>query len=541
MSKQGLEDHRAYLGVFGCLLQQASLIDSQDYPLIREDFNTDEFHEYLFVAMHNLYINGAETISEFDVDSMFAAHPKQYQIFQENKGLEYLVNAREMAQLSNYDYYYHKVKKLSLLRYYEDKGLNTSFIYDPLITDPKLQDREVEKLENTTEEEIINHIEEMLVLSPKSIFTTNSLTEEQQAGAGLTELVQKYMEKPKYGYPFSSIAFTTLVRGAREGTLYLRSALTGTGKTRQAIMDACNIAVPYIYDFEKKHYVHTGNNVPTLFIGVEGATTDFMELVLSAVSGVPTDHIEDGKYVDNEQERIEKAIKYIREAPLYLVYCDDYSISDIENIVKKYVITKQIEVCFFDYLQSSLRLMDEIRKKGASGMQEYQILRVFATRLKALAERTNICIVSATQLNDTVNEKRYKDQSCLEGSKSTANKIDAGLICTRPTQAEKAKIEKITHGIVGCPEINLLQWAYKVRSGKYSRIIICSHLDLGSMRIKDCFITDYDFNLIDMPLDKVEILDEAEVENVVNEHSIGMDEIIEEQENEEKPPRKFDW
>lgn len=548
MSKQGLVDYRAYLNVFGCLLKRPSLIESQDYPLSRIDFNTDDFHEYLFVAIHNLYVNGAENISEFDIDTIFSSHPQQYKVFNDNNGIKYLVDARNTSQIENYEYYYHRIKKFSLLRYYEDNGLDTSFLYNPSVTDQKILDQENSKFEGLTEDSIVDHIQNIFVLTPKNDFISNVLTDEKQAGDKLYELVQGYLERPKYGYPFSSIAFTTLVRGARPGTFYLRSALTGTGKTRQALMDASYMSVPYRYDFDSKKFVYTGHNIPTLFVGVEGSCAEFLEIILSAVSGVSTDHIQDGKYDNGEYERILKSVKYIEEAPLYIVYCDDYSITDIENIITKYVITKQIEVCFFDYLQTSLRLMSEIRSKGASGMQEYQMLRVFATRLKALAERTQTCIISSTQLNDTVNEKKYKDQSTLEGSKSIANKIDAGIIWTIPNAKEKAKIEKITRNQIGCPEINLLQWGYKFRNGRYSRIIVCSHLDLGRMRIKDCFITDYDFNLIDIELDDVKVIDEEvfnKFDTVVDEHSVRIDEAIdidtEDDMEEEQPKRKFDW
>lgn len=541
MSKQGLVDYRAYLQVFGCLLKQSSLIDSQDFPLERIDFNTDKFHECLFVALHNLYVNGAESITEFDVDSVLAPLPEQYKIFQENDGLKYLVDAKDMAQLENYEYYYHTVKKFSLLRYYESKGLDISPIYDMSITDPKLEEEERKKFDELTEVDIVNRVEEVFVLNPKNKFVANILTDEQNAGHNLNELVDRYLTRPDYGYPLASIALTTLLRGARPGTLYLRSMITGGGKTRQALMDACNFAVPYVYDTKKKRFVHTGHRIPTLFIGVEGDIPSFQKIVLATVSKVSTDHIQKGKYEPGELERVRKATQYISDAPLYLVYCDDYSISDIENLVKKYVITKGIEICIFDYLQSSLRLMAEIRSKGASGMQEYQMLRIFATRLKALAERTKICIISATQLNDTVNDKKYKDQSVLEGSKSIANKIDGGIVCTRPTPSEKAKLEKIIHNQIGCPEINLLQWCYKMRDGEYSRIIICSHIDLGCMNIKDCFITDYDFNLIDVELDEVQIIDEDVIETIVDEHSIAIDEAPEVEQEEEEQHRKFDW
>lgn len=541
MSKQGLVDHRAYLQVFGCLLKQPSLIDSQDFPLDRIDFNTDKFYEFLFVALHNLYVNGAESISEFDVDSVFSPLPEQYKIFQENDGLKYLVDAREMAQLENYEYYYHRVKKFSLLRYYVDKGLDIAPLYDVSVTDPKLEEIERQKFDELTEADIVGRVEDAFVLTPKNQFVANILTEEVEAGHNLVELVDRYLKRPDYGYPLASIALTTLLRGARPGTLYLRSMITGGGKTRQAIMDACNFAVPYVYDLKKKKFVYTGHCVPTLFIGVEGSNIDFQKIVLATVSKVSTDHIQKGKYEEGELERVRKATKYIQDSPLYLAYCDDYSISDIENLVKKYVITKNIEVCMFDYLQSSLRLMAEIRSKGAAGMQEYQMLRVFATRLKALAERLKICIISATQLNDTVNDKKYKDQSVLEGSKSIANKIDGGIVCTRPTQKEKALLDKIVRNQVGCPEINLLQWCYKMRDGEYSRIIICSHIDLGVMTIKDCFITDYDFNLIDIELDEVQVIDEDLIENIVDEHSIAIDQALEIEEEEEQPQRKFDW
>ena len=50
-----LVSDRAYFGVIGGLINQPQLIDCIDLPLDREDFNTDEFYEILFIAIHNLY------------------------------------------------------------------------------------------------------------------------------------------------------------------------------------------------------------------------------------------------------------------------------------------------------------------------------------------------------------------------------------------------------------------------------------------------------------------------------------------------------
>lgn len=536
-----LEEPRAYFGVFAGLLQQSNLIDSIDYPLDRMDFNTNNFFEMLFVAIHNLYENGVENIDEFALDSYLVTFPIQYQIFQDNDGLHYVKRAKNQNDaVLNYDYYYHVLKKYSLLRYYESKGLDTRRVYDYTVTDKQRLEEEKKRLESYTEQDIIDSIEDAFVIQPRSKFCSNNMIDEGPAGEGLEEMIDGYLETPDFGYPLASIGLSTLSRGARKGMLYLRSAGTGTGKTRMGMMDACNFAVPWYYDLNKEEFVYTGHRTPTVFIEVENSRKDLQAIAVSCVSGVPTSSIKNARYKGDELERVRQATEYIKESPLYIAYLDDYSIVDIEGLVKKYVITKQVEVCVFDYLQSSLKMTDEIRKKGSVGMQEYQILRVFATRLKALAERLQITILSATQLNGEANNMKYKDQTCLEGSKSISNKIDLGVICTRPTPKEQAKLKAIASAqhFFGKPEINLLQWCYKVRDGEYSRIIICSHLDLGTLRIEDIFVTDYDFNLVNMEFNDIQM-----IEKFIEENSVIDDIAIDEEatEIEETLKRNFDW
>lgn len=530
-----LSSTRAYFGVFGGLLHQPTLVDSIDYPLDREDFNTNEFYEILFVAIHNLYVQGIDIIDEFAIDSYLSAYPQQFAIFQENNGLKYISDVKDLGNVENYEYYYHILKKFSLLRYYESQGLDVRPVYDYTITDAKLQEEETKKLENITEQQIIDRIEEAFVLKPTIKYCSNSFVDEGSAGDGLFELIQKYQESPDFGYPLTSIGLSTLARGARKGMLYLRSAGTGTGKTRMGMMDACNFAIPWYYDLKQKEFIYTGHCTPTLYIEVENSRKDLQIMAVSCVSGIPTSTIKNARCTAEEMIRVKQAAKFVEEAPLYIVYLDDYSITDVENIVKKYVMTKDVEICVFDYLQSSLKMTNEIRQKGAVGLQEYQILRVFATRLKALAERLGITILSATQLNREAISSKYKDEASIEGAKSVANKIDLGVICTRPSTHEMAKLNSIISHQIGCPDINLLQWCYKVRDGEYSRIIICSHLDLGTLRVEDCFVTDYDFNLIDMEFDNIEM-----VEEIIGKNSI-IDDIAVDEETAPIVQRDFDW
>lgn len=540
----GLVDKRAYLQVLGCLSKEPTLLDDIDRPLDRSDFDTEDFFELLYVAIYNLHAQGCEVIDEFSVDSYLSGFEEQYNIFQLNNGLEYFADARDMAELSNYDYNYHIVRKYSLLRYYEKKGWDTRSIYDSTVSDTKLSEKEKQKFDEYTEQDIVDIAENVLVLDARRKYCSDMLTQDIQAGSGMKELIQSLIESPDYGYSLTSEGLNTVCRGARKGKFYLRSACTSTGKTRNFLMDACNFAVPYTYDLEQKKFIYTGHNVPTLFVGTEGSLEEFQTIVLATISGVNESHILKGKYESGELERVEQAAQYIEESPLYLVYCDDYSISDIENIAKRYVLTRNIEIFIFDYLQTSLRLMTEVSGKSAVKMQEYQILIVFATRMKALAERLNICIISGTQLSAEATDARYKNHLVLQGSKAIAQKVDIGLIISKPNNVEKKKLEAITKHQIACPEINLLQWCYKVRRGELSSIIICSHIDLGTMRIKDCFVTDFDFNLIDIDFTQTEKMEQAIAENSKDIRNEDFEDPEESEKKEEEPAKKektFDW
>ena len=559
---ENLSDKRAYSNTLGCLMLDTTLIDDIDRPLDRTDFNTEAFYELIYVAIYNLYMNGCQTIDEFSIDSYLKDYKKQYSIFQENNGLEYVNSAKAIADLGNYDYYYHRLRKYSLLRYYEKNGLNTSFIYDPSMVDKALDEENI-KFDNYTEQDIVDEIENKLIIDAKTMYCTNTLTDNIQAGDGMDELIDSLLQTPDFGYSFASLALNTVSRGAKAGRLILRSASTGVGKTRNFLMDALKFACPYTYDLKKGEFIYTGNSVPTLFLGTEGSLQEFQTICLACVSGVNESHIIKGEYKKGELERVKQASKYIQECPLYLVYCDDYNITDIENIAKKYVLQYKIEIFIFDYLQTSLRLMTEMRNKTAVRMQEYQILIVFVTRLKALAERLQICILTGTQLSNEAKEARYKDSSVIQGSKSIPQKCDVCLIISEPNRAEQSKLEALTRNMVGMPTINLLQWIYKCRRGEYTRVVIASHVDLGTMRIKDCFVTNFDLDeVINMDFTDIKAVDkmikehsvdakvvEAQLSDNPEENNISSNKIKEdkiekevpfEEENETKK-RNFDW
>ena len=539
MAHEGLVDKRAYLNTIGCLLQDSSLIDDIDRPLDRTDFNTENFYELLFVAIYNLHMQGCTTIDEFSIDSYLSNYKEQYSIFQENQGIEYLSNAREMATLENYDYYYHRLRKYSLLRYYEKQGLDTRFIYDSTIADTSKMESEQIKFDNYTEQDIIEMVEATFVINPNMKYCTNTLSTDVQAGDGMTDLVNELMEVPDVGLALNNEGLNTVSRGARLGCLFMRSCPQGGGKTRMAAGDACKIAVPYFYDVNTNQYVYTGNCEPTTIFSTEMPVDEIQTLLIAAVSKVNEEHILYGTYEKGELERVKQAISYIESSPLYIVHIPDFSIEDIKNQIKKYNREFSVRYFFFDYIHTSLRLMAEVNSKSGMGLKEHQLLLVFATELKTIAQQLDVFIYTASQLNGEAQNALYKDQNLLAGSKALANKLDMGVISMSPTKAERKKIEAVLHRMVNMPVPNMCHWVYKVRRGRLTRIIIWTKIDLGTMTEQCLFVTNYDFELIDMDFTKIE-----QVEEKIKEHSVLLSQVPDSpksEEAEEEPTDKKSW
>ena len=511
---EALTDKRAYANTLGCLMKDPTLVEDIDRPLGREDFNTETFYELLFVAIYNLSMQGCKTIDEFAIDSYLSGFKDQYRIFQENRGLEYLNSVKEICSLENYDYYYHRLRKYSLLRYYEKQGLNTKFIYDTSIDDFHASE-EQQKFDNYTEQDIVSMVESSLVINPTMKYCTSTLTTEVQAAEGGIELIEDLMKIPDVGLPLNNNGLNTVARGARKGCLYMRSLLQGQGKSRLAAGDACKMAVPYIYDKEKKKYIYTGLSEPTLYITTEMPVDEIQTILYATISKVNEEHILYGTYEKGELKRVKQAIEYIESSPLYIVHIPDFSIEDIKNIIKKYNREFGVEYFFFDYISTSLRLMSEINGKSRMGLKEHQLLLVFATELKTIAQQLDVFIFTASQLNGEAQMATYKDQNLLAGSKALANKLDVGIISMRPSRTEQEKLQTILQRKFNIPMPDIGHWVYKVRRGRLTHIIIWSKTNLGTMDEEALFVTDFDFNLIDIDFTQIE-----QVEAKIQEHSV---------------------
>ncbi|MCF0124736.1 MAG: hypothetical protein HUJ68_03090 [Clostridia bacterium] len=165
------------------------------------------------------------------------------------------------------------------------------------------------------------------------------------------------------------------------------------------VADACYIACNEIYE-DGVGWVSNGTSEPTLFITTELELEEIQTMMLAFVSNVNESKILNGEYLDDEEERVLKACEILKNSPLYIEEMPDFSLKDIENTVKRNVRENNVSYIFFDYLHSSLKILEEISSR-TSGMKlrEDTILFMISIRLKDLCNELGVFIMTATQLN----------------------------------------------------------------------------------------------------------------------------------------------
>ena len=124
-------DKSAIIQVIGNIYNNPGLLDMEDkYNFNEEDF-PEEFHKILFGSIYNLHALGAKKIDINTIEDYLQQRPKKFAVYQSNKGSEYITRISNGVQYAAFDYYYQRMKKMTLLRMYNQlAGLDLSWLYD---------------------------------------------------------------------------------------------------------------------------------------------------------------------------------------------------------------------------------------------------------------------------------------------------------------------------------------------------------------------------------------------------------------------------
>ena len=228
--KQKMYDRTAESFVIGSLLNNPLLLSDDRYHLLESDFS-DVGQQAIFYAIKRLAETGSTEITPQAVDLYLKQYEIRYTAYQNIRGLSFVTGCCDIVKKSDvkqFDLYYERLKKFSVLRALNAAGINTDNFYNPN-KDILNSDIEDIKLNNTSIDEMLNSIRSNLVK-----IENNALGKSQAvaktAGDGLQELLADLRAHPEIGLPLDGQLVNWSVRGARLGKLYIYSAPSGAGK-----------------------------------------------------------------------------------------------------------------------------------------------------------------------------------------------------------------------------------------------------------------------------------------------------------------------
>ena len=524
-----LSDTWVYRQVIGCLMHNPLLF--LEFPDIQVyDFDI-EMPRICLLAIKRLYEAGARELSVLEVDQEISRGSVGIvQAYTSNGGLEFLKNCYEYASINNFQAYYQRLKKYSLLRALKAAHYDISKYYleDKDIKDPSIENELIQRIEDATLDSILNDIEKDYSEIRNKYLNGDQINTDP--AEGLQTLLDSLKTSPNIGISLEGEIFNSACRGARKGCFYLKSSSTSGGKSRTSVFDACHIAYPKRWSHEKNCFVEirdSSNKViepqKVLFIVTEMDKEELQTIMLAYISGVDEDHILTGHYDMGELTRVNQAAKIIEEYSVYFIIeeISDPNLQNVEATIRKYATVDEVKYVFFDYIHSTASMINQFSKNN---IREDVILMMMANQLKQIAKDYNIFIFSATQVNAggiSDDEMEFRDEKCIRGAKSIADKADMGYVMTRvsekgwqqivPTLKAAVREKTIDQSMIDNPPTHVLD-IYKMRRGRYKMIRIWIYLHLGTGERKDCFIT----NAVNQPYrDMIDIFS-GETERIIN-------------------------
>ena len=458
------------------------LSETDKYQLSLDDFYY-KFDKYIFAAIENLYRGGANKIQPIDVENYLQSNGAASVIFKQNNGIEYLQDAEYLSETQNFEFYYKRLKKINLLTKLQNDGFDISEFYIEDLTNPKALEvnKNFEKLEI---DEILDALKRK-VLGLENEFTQNEVTRTESAFTGIEDIIENAQLQTDIGVPVQGDILNEVISGARRGTLIIRSAASGTGKTRQAVGDACLIAYPFRYEPKQDKWVQIGSGCKTMFIATEQTIPEIQKMILSYLTGFNESKFRYGNFTEKENRIIRQAVWIMEQYKnnFFIVQMPAPRIDLVKNLVREQVLLHGIEYVFFDYIFICPSLLGEF--KGVS-LRNDEILLMFSTALKELAVELNICMFTSTQVNANADSNQnIRNESSIAGSRAVINKADIGMVMARPTKEE---IDFFAS--TGEPIPTIVTDIYKVRSGEWTQVRIWSIVDLGNLRKEDLYMTD---------------------------------------------------
>lgn len=488
---------RAIYTVIGSICQDTELLKDTNTQLRPEDF-MQSLHKIVFKAINNIVFNASgdkvTNITAIDIDNYLSSYPTQYKTWNDQNGYDYIQNCLEHANKETYWQSYDLLKKMSVLRAYVTEGFDVSDLYDWESEDYFEREKAIQELREMELKDIFEYFT-LKNLRVKDDFNIETDIKNFKAGQNITELLDKTKEGRGYGYPTSCGYENSAFGGLKKGKFLLRSGSTGSMKSSFQIRDMIDVAVNKIYKNDK--WMDNGISIPSLFISTELDEESLNYMALSYLTGINRNVIKFGLFNKQQRDLLEEAGKILEESPFYLVHMPNYTITDMEDVIERHVLDYNVQYVAFDYIENKSALQRSINELYGSIQREDQVLLDLSDKLKNIAEKYDISIQSATQLNRKgVGKDMEMNTNALRGGSAIADKVDIGMILHKAKESDLEKVQEIIEDSGFGNEPNMMRFLYKNREG-IPEVIFFTYLDKSTIREECLFATDYDYNIIE--------------------------------------------
>ena len=455
---------------------------------------------------------------------------------------EILKKGTDDSNPKNVKMYYNSLQKYALLRELDAGGFDISDFFNPKEVNPIKAEEIYKNFEASTAESIAEHVRNKIINITADYIGGEEKESKKAGGAAFFDVKEDWKKDGMWGLGYASAFMTSITHGLKKKSLTIASAPTGVGKTRTTISHMVHSCASEYYSRREEKWLknpHGANRA--LYICTEMLLKDEIDPLITAyIADVPEGHIKYNQYEGREEERVNRAImQVLDDSHIYLEYMPNYTISELEQIISLHKIKHKIDYVFFDYIHSTPALVNEytLASGGKTNVREDQVLADVAAKLKTIARKYDVAVLTCTQVNGEYKNVDARDESIVRGSKAIIDKADTAYILTRPTNLE---LEKINSFIYMGPEFfptpyelndpktakedlkksgvtleerrkqrsrgakdfekklyepaepNLCCSIYKNRGGEYVRVKVWLYIDYSTMRTHDLYVTDYD-------------------------------------------------
>ena len=204
--------------------------------------------------------------------------------------------------------------------------------------------------------------------------------------------------------------------GWQNSDLVIIAGRPAMGKTAFALSLAKNIAVD--------------NRIPVAFFSLEMSNVQLVNRLISNVCEISGKKIMNGQLDDEEWKRLDRNIRKLHGAPVYVDDTPGMSIFEMRTKARRLVREKGVKIIMIDYLQ----LMNANGARFGSRQEEVSTI---SRSLKGLAKELDIPVLALSQLNRTVEnregpEGKRPQLSDLRESGAIEQDADMVLFVHRP-------------------------------------------------------------------------------------------------------------